>query len=189
MRARRPGPWCLPFLFVIAVASGCYVARDAPSIPVRDGGLALDAAPPATLDASMPARDSGPRRDAGALTCDGPLPPFEGPGCRSETFECLGECTSADCSDACLAADPGCGRCLNDALVRCANPLGCQADWSVFACCAVESGACPGRSGIDLILCGASECPAELETLGTCVTEVLDMSPECEANATEACAP
>ncbi|WP_236519110.1 hypothetical protein [Sandaracinus amylolyticus] len=176
-----------PLFLVIAAASGCYTSHDGLTAPPRDGGPALDAGMVTIADAAMPRRDAAAARDAGAVVCDGPLPPFEGPTCGRETIECLSDCTTPDCTEGCFAGDPACPRCLNDAVVRCANTMGCQSDWSEFACCAVASGACAGRRGIDLLQCGAPVCPDELERLGACVTEVIDMSPECEAAADEAC--
>lgn len=174
------------WLCVLAFVPGCYQSfsdpfgrdgavspRDSGVFPTFDGGIA-------PLDTGVrPRRDAGPPRpfDAGSGVCvDGErVPDYAGPGCSEGTVECLRRCERepdpVECQNDCLVSDLECVTCYNQTIVACGNAAGCQGLWDRFACCA--DAACPGiGTGIDRLSCGSDVCFDELDSYGTCVSDV-----------------
>jgi hypothetical protein len=84
--------------------------------------------------------------------------------CAAATLTCIEACTTDECSDTCLAADPNadnCGVCLEDGWISCANSMGCQAQWDAVICC-YEDCADPESPACD------STCSAESAAYDTC---------------------
>lgn len=64
------------------------------------------------------------------------VPP--GSACAAATQSCVEACEDDACWDTCINADPdpeGCGICLEDGFLACANTRGCQEAWDALICC------------------------------------------------------
>lgn len=158
----------------VLLATGCYTSfeietdADTPVVPL-DAGVT-----PVVDSGDTPVEpvDSG-IDDPDPALCGTMVPPYDGPGCRDDTLDCLMSCDTDDCQSRCFDADPDCGSCLNLSIVHCGNREGCQPAWDEITCCADEaSPAC--RAGIvsgDFEAC-VMECLEPFDLWGSCFERV-----------------
>jgi hypothetical protein len=124
--------------------------------------------------------------DTGDTGDDSPVDPGEcesevieapaGIACAAATQTCIEACKDDTCWDACVNADPdpeGCGTCLEDGFLACANSRGCQEAWDAMICC-YDQCADPESAECE------SSCIAESGAYDTCAV------PHEEACSTEA---
>jgi hypothetical protein len=116
-----------------------------------------------------PADDGSPPDDAPpAESCESVvIPTPSAPGCAAATDTCIQSCMDETCYYGCLDADPdpdGCGECLDDVYVSCANSMGCQASWDAMLCCTDEH--C--GEGVTEAACEAA-CGPELDAFDSCI--------------------
>jgi len=137
-----------------------------------------------------PAADGGSSRDGGAAAdaaaaadgCAAPMLPFadefpsaaSSPRCDSATRTCIQACTSAQCVDACLAADStpavtvdqrpiNCQVCFGYTYMLCLDQGGCHPQIAELNCCVEQK-----CSGSDPTACAMTACAAEYGDQQTC---------------------
>ncbi|HEY8429531.1 MAG TPA: hypothetical protein VIL20_14195 [Sandaracinaceae bacterium] len=83
--------------------------------------------------------DCGP---CGPTCPDNFLPPYAGAGCSSSTATCTSGCSTSECIQGCLEADPNpeCLLCVDQNILSCANSAGCQEEWNCYIDCATTAG-------------------------------------------------
>jgi hypothetical protein len=139
-----------------------------------------------------PTGDAG--TDGRPSVCDvgEPIPPHDGPECAQTTHDCLRLCSdpelAEECTEACLADDPDCLRCVSSTLAACFNEV-CQPEWDAFACC--TEGQCDvARTGADRAWCWREEgrCAPEYDAYVECTASLdRDMMQACGRRAEQRC--
>lgn len=113
------------------------------------------------------AGDTGPSdaSDGGSACPPSPVLPWPPFACEPATLDCLIDCRSGACPDACLAADPNpnCADCVYRNAVFCIiDDVGCEEEWSCYAACAEPLCA-------DIFNCPApTECETESGAFNAC---------------------
>lgn len=138
------------------------------------GGGSRDSGPIVLMD-SGPGRDSGPGggRDTGpgGMCPSDIVPPPAMPGCDAATRTCLSMCMDNACINNCIMMDSTpseCVNCLDQAIISCANGMGCQDEWDAFVCCAEP--ACPMGSPPE---CAMTMCSSQYTGYTGCLRGVM----------------
>ena len=105
--------------------------------------------------------------------------------CSTATRTCIDGCTTGDCLDACIGADPSpmCRDCTNRALVSCFNRNGCQPQWDCYIGCTMSlCGGVPDPDSCIEAMCLEVEdawylCTEEMGPESPCLTRYLDCLP------------
>lgn len=101
------------------------------------------------------------------------VPPWTmAPPCAAATQACIARAMSGAEAMTCITNDPAgtnCLVCVNQSLIACVNPMGCQADWNCFAACVDQ---CGGDQA-----CVTSMCRTQNQTFSTCLSGVAMMCP------------
>ena len=143
-----------PFLFLTAFALAACTAGGAPgdddfTDPGDDGDDGDDGG------------DDGPD----PTECESEvIPPPTTAACAAATSACIEACEDDACFETCLAGDPdpdGCGLCLEDGYLACANAAGCQTAFDAAMCC-YEQCADPESAACD------QSCSGEWSAYETC---------------------